>query len=104
MYVLKMYNEMPDGSIIVTEQPVAMSAACKNKEGAWAFIRHLLLPGGNTIVENAFGDSYSYMPSPSFAGDRSAAETAKLIQGRVQLYLGGTEVGRTKRLKSDVKH
>ena len=25
---------------------------------------------------------------PFFAGDRSAAETAKLIQGRVQLYLG----------------
>ena len=180
-------TESSSGSYFVTEQPVAMSVTCKNKEGAWAFIRNLLLPGGNAIVENAFGDSYSYMPSlpinkcdfdtmitnamepewcrdkknkndvdagflldengqkielpvnmfqigspvtmtvlqmaltqeqydlfmdlygatdrvessdntiemivkeitgPFFAGDRSAAETAKLIQGRVQLYLG----------------
>ncbi len=180
-------TENGSGSYFVTEQPVAMSAACKNKEGAWAFIRHLLLPGGNTVVENAVGDHHSYMPSlpinksdfdtmiantmepewcrdkknendvdadflldengqkielpvnmfrigspvtmtvlqmaltqeqydlfmdlyeatdrvessdntiemivkemtgPFFAGDRSAEETAKLIQGRVQLYLG----------------
>jgi len=55
--------ESGSGSYFITEQPVAMSAACRNKEGAWAFIRQLLLPGGNSVVENDFGDSFSYMPS-----------------------------------------
>lgn len=32
------------GSCFVTDGGVAMSAACKDKEGAWTFIRELLLP------------------------------------------------------------
>lgn len=71
-----------------------MSATCKNKEGAWAFIRNLLLPGGNTIVENAFGDSYSYIydivveeAGAYFIGDRAVEDVAELIQRRVSLYI-----------------
>lgn len=34
------------GSSISLGSPVGMSSACRNKEGAWAFLRQYLLPGG----------------------------------------------------------
>lgn len=35
------------GGAFTLEHTVAISAACKDKEGAWTFVRQFLLPGGN---------------------------------------------------------
>lgn len=39
------------GSSFRTSGGLAMSGACRDKEGAWSFLRRLLLPGGNTAFD-----------------------------------------------------
>ena len=46
--------EKGSGSSFIVEGALAMSAACKDKEGAWSFLRTLLLPGEDDPFFDAF--------------------------------------------------
>lgn len=50
------------GSSFYTYDNLSMSASCQHKEGAWAFIRQVLLPGGSQRTETSSFGTSSYSP------------------------------------------
>lgn len=66
------------GSFFNLYDSFAMSAACKHKEGAWAFIRQVLLPGGSLRTQSSDYGSFNY--SPGFAVNKADFEAAMAPQ------------------------
>lgn len=67
---------------------VAMSAACKAKEGAWAYIRQELLPGGRR--DSAEDRAYTGLQGPGFPINRADMEA--LWRFQPMLDLEGQEI------------
>ena len=51
--------EEGSGSSFWLNQPTGMSASCRNKDAAWAYIRQCLLPGGTAAAADSRGITYS---------------------------------------------
>ena len=62
------------GSSFTIYDQLSMSAGCQHKEGAWAYIRQVLLPGGSMRREGGGVTDHSY--SPGFPINRADFEEA----------------------------
>lgn len=76
------------GGAFLLSQTVAMSAACKAKEGAWAYIRQELLPGGRR--DSAEDRAYTGLQGPGFPINRADMEA--LWRFQPMLDLEGQEI------------
>lgn len=56
--------EEGSGNSFWLDQPVGMSASCRNKEAVWEYIRQFLLPGGTAAAEDSKGITYSAVGFP----------------------------------------
>lgn len=61
------------GGVFCLENTTAISASCKDKAGAWTFVRQLLLPGGN-LRESQESDGGVFSASLSFSINRADFE------------------------------
>ena len=56
--------EEGSGNSFWLNQPVGMSASCRNKDAAWEYIRQCLLPSGTATVEDSNGTTFSTVGFP----------------------------------------
>lgn len=69
---------------------VVMPAACPNKEGAWSFIRQLLLPGGSLYPDGTNWDGSAAYFYRNFPINKADFET-KMVQEMEPRYYGGDD-------------
>ena len=67
-----------------------MPAACPNKEGAWSFIRQLLLPGGSLYPDGTNWDGSAAYFYRNFPINKADFET-KMAQEMEPRYYGGDD-------------
>ena len=71
------------GSSFQTYNNLSMSAACQHKEGAWAFIRQVLLPGGSLRTQHDDYGNFTYSPGfPVNKADFDEAMSPKWMENK----------------------
>ena len=84
------------GSSFQTYNNLSMSAACQHKEGAWAFMRQVLLPGGSLQTDHSEYGDFTYSPGfPINKADFDEAMSPKWMEnksGEIMLDAAGERI------------
>ena len=80
------------GSMISYRIPIAMSTTCSDKEGAWSFMRTILLPDfdswGLSCNKTRLMESFKEMSEPQYYYD----ENGKQVEQEPTQWIGGREI------------